>query len=216
MPILFTILLILTFGLIAQETELEPPSPAIQPREEESIAQDNDNAIVLQQPILKAVLEQTPGIDENELLEFCHDVAPDMLDEWKRLCREQPDKAKNYLELLVKRFLKAKNLLERDEADYERYLNQLKNETQIRTLSRQIQLLDVDDKSTYEERVLLKLKLAALMEQSFDDAQIQQQVEINRLENEVRNLRSLAEERAANKINILRQRFLLLTGEEWP
>ncbi len=54
------------------------------------------------------------------------------------------------------------------------------------------------------------------MEKAFDDAQIQQQIEINRLENEVRSLRNLAEERSANKQFILRQRFLLLTGEEWP
>ena len=38
-----------------------------------------------------------------ELLAFCNDACPDLLDEWKRLCQEQPDKAKNYLELLAKK-----------------------------------------------------------------------------------------------------------------
>ncbi|MBR4222314.1 MAG: hypothetical protein IKR81_14225 [Victivallales bacterium] len=205
--------LLLCLAVSAQDVASPEASPVPLPAQETSAP---TKGLAVQQSILKEVVEQNQGLDGNELLAFCNDACPDLLDEWKRLCQEQPDKAKTYLELLTKRYLKAIALRNRDTAEYDRYVKQLKNETQIRTLSRRIQLLEIDDDNTQDERKQLKLQLAALMEKAFDDAQLQQQIEINRLENEVRNLRSLAEERAANKQFILRQRFLLLTGEEWP
>ncbi len=213
MKFFLPICLLLYLALCAQDTASPEASPVPQPHQETSAPA---RGLAVQQTILKEVVEQNQGMDGNELIAFCNDACPDLLDEWKRLCQEQPDKAKNYLELLAKRYLKANALRTRDTAEYDRYVKQLKNETQIRTLSRRIQLLEIDDENTLEERKQLKSQLAALMEKAFDDAQLQQQIEINRLENEVRNLRSLAEERAANKQFILRQRFLLLTGEEWP
>ncbi len=206
--------LLLILGLNAQEANHDSPVP--QTVQEEAAAPSPDKAQTTQQSVLNAVLEQNPGIDGDELLDFCNEFTPDLLDEWKRLCSEQPEKAQNYLELLTKRFLKALSLREKDTSEYERFVKQLKNETQILTLSRRIQLLDIEDENTQDERKQLKVQLSTLMEKAFDEAQLQQQIEINRLENEVRNLRSLAEERAANKQFILRQRFLLLTGEEWP
>ena len=214
MKILPLLGLLLIPGIYAQEANHDSPVP--QTAQEEAAVSPSDKAQSTQQSVLNAVLEQNPGIDGNELLDFCNEFTPDLLDEWKRLCAEQPEKAQNYLELLTKRFLKAISLREKDTSEYERFVKQLKTETQIRTLSRRIQLLDLEDESTQDERRQLKVQLAALMEKAFDDAQLQQQIEINRLENEVKNLRSLAEERAANKQFILRQRFLLLTGEEWP
>ena len=213
MRILFSIFLLLYLAIHAQDTMSPDASPVLQVAQEDAAL---DKGLATQQAILKEVVEQNQGMNGDELLAFCNEACPDLLDEWKRLCQEQPDKAKNYLELLAKRYLKAITLRNRDTSEYDRYVIQLKNETQIRTLSRRIQLLEIDDENTQEERKLLKNQLAALMEKAFDDAQIQQQIEINRLENEVRSLRSLAEERAANKQFILRQRFLLLTGEEWP
>ena len=213
MRILFSIFLLLYLAIHAQDTMSPDASPVLQVAQEDAA---QDKGLATQQAILKEVVEQNQGMNGDELLAFCNEACPDLLDEWKRLCQEQPDKAKNYLELLAKRYLKAITLRNRDTSEYDRYVIQLKNETQIRTLSRRIQLLEIDDENTQEERKLLKNQLAALMEKAFDDAQIQQQIEINRLENEVRSLRSLAEERAANKQFILRQRFLLLTGEEWP
>ena len=213
MRVFLPIFFLLTLAVCAQDTASPESSPVPQPAQEEAAT---TKGVAVQQAVLKEIVKQNQGMDGKELLAFCNDVCPDLLDEWKRLCQEQPEKAKNYLELLAKRYLKATALRSRDTSEYDRYVAQLKNETQIRTLSRKIQLLEIDDENTQEERKLLKTQLAALMEKAFDDAQIQQQIEINRLENEVRNLRSLAEERAANKQFILRQRFLLLTGEEWP
>ncbi len=213
MRTLLSICLLLYVAVCAQDTASPDASPVPQATQENSALA---KGLAVQQTILKEVVEQNQGMDGKELLAFCNDACPDLLDEWKRLCQEQPEKAKNYLELLAKRYLKATSLRNRDTAEYDRYVMQLKNETQIRTLSRRIQLLEIDDETTQEERKQLKNQLAALMEKAFDDAQIQQQIEINRLENEVRSLRNLAEERAANKQFILRQRFLLLTGEEWP
>ena len=205
--------MLLSLAVCAQDVASTEAYPIPQPAQDTSAYA---KGVAVQQTILKEVVEQNQGIDGNELLAFCNDACPDLLDEWKRLCQEQPDKAKNYLELLAKRYIKATTLRNRDTAEHDRYIKQLKNETQIRTLSRRIQLLEIDDENTQEERKQLKSQLATLMEKAFDDAQLQQQIEINRLENEVRNLRNLAEERAANKQFILRQRFLLLTGEEWP
>ena len=207
------ICLLVYLAVYAQDTASPEASPVPPPAQESSAYA---KGLAMQQAILKEVVEQNQGVDGNEMLAFCNDACPDLLDEWKRLCQEQPDKAKNYLELLAKRYVKATALRNRDTAEFDRYVKQLKNETQIRTLSRKIQLLEIDDENTQEERKQLKSQLATLMEKAFDDAQLQQQIEINRLENEVRSLRSLAEERAANKQFILRQRFLLLTGEEWP
>ena len=214
MKLLPLIGLLLVLGINAQEANHDSPVP--QTVQEEVAVPPSDKTQTTQQSVLNAVLEQNPGIDGNELLDFCNEFTPDLLDEWKRLCAEQPEKAQNFLELLTKRFLKALSLREKDTSEYERFVKQLKTETQIRSLSRKIQLLVIEDESTQDERRQLKVQLAALMEKAFDDAQLQQQIEINRLENEVKNLRSLAEERAANKQFILRQRFLLLTGEEWP
>ena len=194
----------------------EPLQETAQPTLDATIPSSTPSGIMVQQITLKEIVDLYPAINPDELLAFCDDVAPDMLDEWKRLCNDQTDKAKGYLELLAKRFLKACAIRERDTADYDRFVSQLKTETQIRAISRQIQLLGDSDADRSEEREQLKRQLSMLMEKAFDDAQLQQQIEINRLENEVRNLRSLAEERATNKQNILRQRFLLLTGEEWP
>ena len=213
MRVFLFICLLLTLAICAQDVASPEASPVPQPAQEDAALA---KGLAVQQATLKEVVEQNQGMNGNELLGFCNEVCPDLLDEWKRLCQEQPDKAKNYLELLAKRYIKATALLARDTSEYDRYVKQLKNETQIRTLSRKIQLLEIDDENTQEERKQLKSQLATLMEKAFDDAQLQQQIEINRLENEVRSLRSLAEERAANKQFILRQRFLLLTGEEWP
>ena len=213
MRVFLPICFLLTLAVCAQDVASPEASPAPQPAQEEPT---NAKGLTVQQAVLKEVVEQYQGMNGNALLAFCNETCPDLLDEWKRLCQEQPDKSKNYLELLAKRYLKATSLRNRDTSEYNRYVKQLKNETQIRTLSIRIQLLEIDDENTMEERRQLKTQLATLMEKAFDDAQLQQQIEINRLENEVRNLRSLAEERAANKQFILRQRFLLLTGEEWP
>ena len=79
----------------------------------------------------------------------------------------------------------------------------------MRKLAREIQRLGkpVEDKDADAQRqqdlAKARTELKVVLETVFDESQQQQLIEINRLESEVRDLRRLANDRAANKDFIL-------------
>jgi hypothetical protein len=105
--------------------------------------------------------------------------------------------------------------------EHKRLLELEKLESKARMLGRQIQTLAARTRENKVPETLLALararrQLADLLTKGFETEQQSQQIEVNRLEAEIRELRRLLEERAANKNLILEQRFFQLTGEEWP
>lgn len=162
-----------------------------------------------------------PHTKPEDIEEFHRQYAPDLILEWEKRCRERPTEAKKYFLLLADNFVAIDSVKDDDPEEYQRLLRQQLTESRLRELSRQIQLLaepEVGETSPHRPllRQNLMLELKQLLEQSFDEAQQRQLIEINRLEAEMRNLRRLADERAANRRLILGQRFYLLTGEVWP
>ena len=170
------------------------------------------------QELLMQARKDNAGLDAEAMILFYAKNSPDLLSEWESRCMVSPEKGTDYLKLLIKNFRDIDKFRESNPEEYGRLVRLMQNESLIRTTSLEIQnLAKLDTQESKEKLQELKLKLRKLMEDAFDEAQRRQILEINRLENEVRNLRNLAEQRAANKNSILQQRFILLTnGQEWP
>ena len=164
---------------------------------------------------LEAAVREYRIQDQGAMLKFYSENAPDLLEEWERRCRASVKDGTKYMGLLARHYSEICGVREKSEEEYARLVKQQKTEYQVRNLSRQIQKL-AEDKGSGEKLARLKLELRNVMETAFDEAQKRQSQEINRLENELRALKEMAKERAANKDVILRQRFALLTGQEWP
>lgn len=201
---------------------------------EDKVATPNDAKIAVSQAAEKVaqlarqeaweeVKKKYPHLQPEAVEAFHRQYAPDLIAEWEKRCREQPNEAKKYFLLLADNFAAIEAVKDDDPDEYQRLLQQQQTETRLRQLSRQIQALvepEPDDEAGSPHRTLLRqnlmYELKQLLEQSFDEAQQRQLIEINRLEAEMRQLRRLAEERAANRRLILGRRFYLLTGEMWP
>ena len=190
-------------GNVIAESAKEPPIVSVVPECQE---------------MLKQLKAEYSALDSEKMLAFYGSNAPDLLVEWQKRCAASTEKGTEYAKLLIKNFLDIEKFRENSPEEYERLVRQQKTESLIRTTSLEIQNVAKQDNPNDRERLNeLKLTLRKLMEDAFDEAQRRQLLEINRLENEVRNLRNLAEQRAANKQSILQQRFKLLTdGQEWP
>lgn len=177
---------------------------------------------LVRQDAYAAVREKYPQINPDDVVAFHRQHAPDLLAEWDRRCRDESTGAKAYFLLLADNFAAIDVLRKDDPDEYERQVKQQATESQVRGLSRQIQALareggvGVGAPHRLLTKQRLQLELKHLLEQSFDEAQQRQLIEINRLETEMRNLRRLADERAANRRLILGQRFYILTGDMWP
>ena len=173
-----------------------------------------DSSETVRQQNLALAQKNYPDLIPAEMEQFYREHAPDLLEEWLRRCKAQPEHAFPYLELMIKRFQKIIALKNSQPDEYERQIKQIRTEAEVRDLARKIRTLR-GNSAQNRERQELKAQLQALMERNFDEAQARQQLQITRLESELKSLRSLAEDRAANKKLILAQKFMLLTGENW-
>ncbi len=202
MMFLLIVLLVISVPLLSQEEQELP------------VARECVEAI----ENVKKATSEFAALDSKRMIEFYNSNAPDLIVEWQKRCTLSAEKGTEYTRLMIKNFLDIDKFRENNPEEYERLVKQQQNESLIRTTSLEIQILAKKNDDNDRERLNeLKLKLKKLMEDAFDEAQRRQILEINRLENEVRNLRNLAEQRAANKQSILQQRFILLTdGQEWP
>ena len=201
MPLILCILLLSLCGLRAED---RPAKASASNEAMETVRQQN----------LALAQKNYPDLTFDEMERFYREHAPDLLDEWLRRCQAHPEHAYPYLELMLKRFQEINALKTRQPDEYERQIKQLRTESEIRTLARKIR--ELKGKPAYaQERQTCQAQLQTLMERSFDEAQARQQLQITRLESELKSLRSLAEDRAANRKLILAQKYLLLTGENW-
>ena len=158
------------------------------------------------------------------MLAYYRTNAPDLLEEIEKRRKAYPEAMDAYLGQLADHFQEVDKLRGEDNAMYDRMVRQEKQQCQVRGLSREIQKLAKTPKNEpknieVQRLAQLKesrLKLRNLLEQAFDETQQQQLIQINRLENEVRDLRRLATERSKNRGLILQERFRTLTGEDWP
>lgn len=179
---------------------------------------------LVQQEAMRILQQKRPELAFDAMLAFYRENAPDLISEWERRCLQQPDGAEAYLALLAEHYASIVKVKDEDPEEYERLVWQQQQESKVRTVSRRIQSYSRpgEDRSLGAEAARLmrlqedKFTLRQLLEESFDHAQQRQMVDINRLENEVRDLRRLVSERAANRQLILEQRFMVLTGEHWP
>ena len=209
-------------GLETQQNNVQPEGRKAQIADvgQEGVAMETPKTVVSQacQELLMQAKKENPSLDADAMILFYRKNSPDLLAEWESRCVSSLEKGADYMKLLIKNFLDIDKYREGNPDEYERLVRLMQNESLIRTTSLEIQNLAKHDTPEDKEKLLeLKLKLRKLMEDAFDEAQRRQLLEINRLENEVRNLRNLAEQRAANKQSILQQRFILLTnGQEWP
>jgi len=214
------IIAVLAAMLVLGNAKAQAAPPAAAPAVSAAAA---EKAVQLvQRDAFAAVREKYPQTNPDDVVAFHRQYAPDLLAEWERRCREEATSAKAYFLLLADNFAAIDVLRKDDPDEYERQIRQQQTESQVRSLSRQIQALAVKEGDGADEpdrllaRQRLKLELRHLLEKSFDEAQQRQLIEINRLEAEMRNLRRLADERAANRRLILGQRFYILTGDVWP
>ncbi len=180
-------------------------------------------AILVQRESLQSVREAKPELDSVAFMAFLADNTPDLLEEWKRRCAEEPETALAYLNLLVDHYEHISAVQKDNPAEYERLLEQQRTESRARQLARQIQLLPEQIRTAPADKAEVlthkldtaREELKKLLQDSFDEAQARQLFDLNRLESEVRDLRRLVEERATNRQFILEQRFQVLTGESW-
>ena len=179
---------------------------------------------VAQEELAETLKRVRPNVEAEAMLGYYRENAPDLLDEIEKRRKAYPEAMDAYLGQLADHFQEVDKLRGVDNAMYDRMVRQEKRQCDVRKLSREIQKLSKPFKNepkNVEEQRLAQLKesrlqLRKLLEQAFDETQQQQLIQINRLENEVRDLRRLATERSKNRGMILQERFRTLTGEDWP
>ena len=177
-----------------------------------------------QEQLAETLKRVRPNVEADAMLGYYRENAPDLLDEIEKRRKAYPEAMDAYLGQLADHFQEVDKLRGEDNAMYDRMVRQEKQQCQVRGLSREIQKLAKTPKNEpknieVQRLAQLKesrLKLRNLLEQAFDETQQQQLIQINRLENEVRDLRRLATERSKNRGLILQERFRTLTGEDWP
>lgn len=158
-----------------------------------------------------------------KVIAFYRKYAPDLLLEWERYCRDFPQTPEVFLRQLVVDYLEIESLREESPVEYERMLRVQRMESRIRGVGRELQRLAVElggQTSLSRPQQFLEFnrkkgELQKLLQESFQETQQHQQLELNRLEVEMQQLQSRLQERAANQETILRERFRVLSGLEW-
>jgi hypothetical protein len=175
----------------------------------------------VRQRAFQRVKARYPDLQVRAMLEFYQEFNPDLFEEMNRRCAHEPNEADDYIATLADHFMELERIRLENPDEHKRLLELEKLESKARMLGRQIQTLAARTRENKVPETLLALararrQLADLLTKGFETEQQSQQIEVNRLEAEIRELRRLLEERAANKNLILEQRFFQLTGEEWP
>ena len=154
--------------------------------------------------------KQFPGMHAADMIDFYEQNASDMLLEWRRRCIYNPDTAQEYLNALAKKYMAIEDMRRKSPEYYQYNVEQLRIEMEIRKLSYAIKALQLDE--TRKEQVQdLKAKLELLLKTSFDKAQEMEQKNLRKLEAQLLELKEQVKNRAANRDDIIRQKFKLLT-----
>ncbi len=177
----------------------------------------------LQRDAWQQITAKYPEITANAVQEFYLEYAPDLLKEWDRFCLERPNEAGLFLQRMIEKFLAIQRVKDVNPQEYQRLLTVQKLESKIRIISKEIQNLAVqlegkkatEEPKLYWEMQQQKQHLQRLLNESFEESQQHQQIEINRLEAEMKMLKQRFQERSANREMILQERFRVLTGLGW-
>lgn len=208
MPVKRLILFLLCGGLcLVAATEKKDPAV------EESAAQEK---------LWEENSQLNPGIRAADVKAFYQEYAPELLKEWARNCRELPSQAANFLQQLVDGYQDLQRLKTESPSVYQWQLRRLSNEIKLRQLGNEIKQINAAllGKTATEEPALVlevhqkKQEMKKLLELTFEESQQHQQIEINRLEAEMKMLKRLLDERNANREHILQERFRTLSGEQ--
>lgn len=177
----------------------------------------------LQQDAWQQIRVKYPDIAPEAVQQFYLEYAPDLLKEWDRFCLDRPGEAIVFLQRMIDKYLSIERIKDVNPQEYERLLSVQKLESRIRVLSREVQVLAgkfegkkaTEEPGLYWELQLRKQELRQLLDESFEESQQYQQIEINRLETEMKMLKQRFQERSANREMILLERFRVLTGLDW-
>jgi len=177
----------------------------------------------LQRAAWQQISLKYPEVAIEEIQQFYLEYAPDLLKEWNRFCLDRPSEAILFLQRMLDKYLAIERLKEINPQEYQRQLELQKLESRIRILAREVQVVAekfegkkaTEEPGLYWELGLRKQELRRLLDQSFEESQQHQQIEINRLEAEMKMLKQRFQERSANREMILQERFRVLTGLDW-
>ena len=166
---------------------------------------------------------QNPGLAMQDIKAFYQEYAPELLKELAENARQWPDQTAGFLQQLVDGYRELQKIRKENPTLYQWQLRRLGDQVKIRRIGNEIKQLDefLLDKSAAEEpaRVLelhqKKQELKKLLEHAFLAAQQHQQIEINRLDAEMKMLKQLLEERNASRELILKEQYRKLTHSEW-
>jgi len=172
--------------------------------------------------MLRRLPKSFPGLQPKALLRFYENHNPDALAELDSECREDAAVAEGYLRRLTERFLVLDKLRTTDPDEFGRVLEIERLESKGLCLARKVrEVRNAMGRDKKAKRALsadlqtAKDELRGILKRTFETAQQNQLIEINRLESEVRELRRLLNERATNEELIVERRFVELAGEEY-
>jgi hypothetical protein len=152
-------------------------------------------------------------------LGFCSEHVPFALGETRALLSRHDEGAEKQLRGLVERYLELRQTEEQSPDEYQRLLKIEKMTDEGRALGKRIQELQQalqadppEAKPLQTELTVAQAELRQLVSRIFVAEHQNQQIEVNRLEAEVRELQRLLRQREANRSQIIQQRLYELTG----
>jgi len=211
----------------AQEpAEAKARAPAVRPGAERNIVNPGaesvgKNGFVLSAPWESVLRKEYPDLDCERFVAFFEQNNPMIL---KQVFSETPGSNQNIqpeLETVIKRYFLLEHLRLQNLEEYRRELAIEQLECQSLRLADQLQRLEkrlaenTGDRQTDQAQLdRTSAQLKELLPQIFAAKQENQLIEINRLEAEMREIRNQLELREANKADIVRNRYYVLTGED--
>jgi len=179
--------------------------------------------LAAQLPAYLQKLKLSEKFSPDKFLTFYQEYAPELLQEWHLVCLNSPETAGQYLQQLVQGYEELQALKLSSPSVYTWRAKRFRQELKMRLLGADIkkQNAELQDKSITEhtEKFLQfyqnKQKLKKMLEDDFQSREQEQQIELKRLETEMKMLKMLLEEREASKDSIIREKYQKLTDLAW-
>jgi hypothetical protein len=159
------------------------------------------------------VLYLTPA-EEKEVLDYLRQFYPEGISELKTLKINRPQVYRRALSRAFREMRFLQDLKTRDPAKHKQMILEKQLESEGRVIAKKYR-----KSRDEEEKTRLKDKLRALLERSFDLRQLNRQMEIDRLEAKLQDLKEQNRRRIENKQDIVENRLNDMIGEssqlEW-
>jgi len=157
-------------------------------------------------------------VDVGRMLEFYNSYNPEALRLVRREYRRNARRAEEVARRLMEHFQDIDAVRRENPDEYRRLVNIEKMEARALVLGSQVRRLKqawataADRRQINEQIERRERELRTVLDKIFVARQENQRIALNRLEAELRELRELIEQRAANKKEIISNRFRTLTG----